>query len=56
MRQKAARPGLVESYVDVLASVMRTAVATDLHGEGVALDSAIEWSVETARRAAAQGN
>ena len=56
MRQKAAPPGLIESYVDVLASVMRTAVATDGHGRDLALDSAIEWSVEAARRAAAQGN
>ncbi len=56
VRQKASRPGLIESYVDVLASVMRTAVATDVHGKALALDAAIEWSVEAARRAAAQGD
>ena len=56
MRQKAKHAGLIESYVDVLASVMRTAVATDAHGKDVTLDAAVEWSVEAARRAAAQGN
>jgi D-sedoheptulose 7-phosphate isomerase len=56
VRQKATSPGLIESYVDVLASVMRTAVATDAEGRDVALDSAVEWSVAAARRAAAQGN
>jgi D-sedoheptulose 7-phosphate isomerase len=56
VRQKAKHAGLIESYVDVLASVMRTAVATDAHGKDVALDAAVEWSVEAARQAAAQGN
>jgi D-sedoheptulose 7-phosphate isomerase len=56
VRQKAAPPGLIESYVDVLASVMRNAVATDAEGRDVALDAAIEWSVGAARRTAAQGN
>ena len=56
MRQQKADPGLVESYVDTLASTMRTAVATDGHGKNVALDIAIEWSVNIARRVTDQGN
>ena len=55
MRQQKAEPRLVESYVDVLASTLRTAVATDLHGKSVALDVAIEWAVGTARRVTADG-
>jgi D-sedoheptulose 7-phosphate isomerase len=55
LSQRKAR-GLVDNYVGVLSSVMRTAVATDASGGDVALDAAIEWSVETARRTAAQGN
>src|SRR5260370_25838460 len=35
---------------------MRTAVATDGHGKNVALDIAIEWSVNIARRVTDQGN
>ena len=56
MRQQKVDPGLVESYVDTLASTMRTAVATDGHGKNVALDIAIEWSVNIARRVTDQGN
>jgi len=56
VRQQKADPGLVESYVDTLASTMRTAVATDGHGKNVALDIAIEWSVNIARRVTDQGN
>ncbi len=56
MRQQKAKPaGLIENYVDVLASVMRTAVATDSQGRDVALDAAIQWSVEAAQRTAGQG-
>jgi D-sedoheptulose 7-phosphate isomerase len=54
VRQKAD-PGLIENYVDVLASTVRTAVATDLHGRSVALDAAIEWAVDTARGATEKG-
>jgi D-sedoheptulose 7-phosphate isomerase len=39
----------MEGYVDILGSTVRTAVATDLHGKGVPLDTAIEWAVDTAR-------
>jgi D-sedoheptulose 7-phosphate isomerase len=56
VRQQKVDPGLVESYVDTLASTMRTAVATDGHGKNVALDIAIEWSVNIARRVTDQGN
>jgi len=56
VRQQKVDPGLVESYVDTLASTMRTAVATDGHGKNVALDIAIEWSVNIARRVTGQGN
>jgi D-sedoheptulose 7-phosphate isomerase len=56
VRQQKAGPGLIESYVDALASTMRAAVATDGQGKDVALDVAIEWSVNIARRATAQGD
>jgi D-sedoheptulose 7-phosphate isomerase len=56
VRQQKVDPGLVESYVDTLASTMRAAVATDGHGKNVALDIAIEWSVNIARRVTDQGN
>jgi D-sedoheptulose 7-phosphate isomerase len=45
----------MESYVDVLGSTVRTAVATDLHGKGVPLDTAIEWGVDTARAVTDKG-
>jgi D-sedoheptulose 7-phosphate isomerase len=54
VRQKADA-GLIESYVDVLSSTVRTAVATDLHGRGVPLDGAIEWAVDTARGTTEKG-
>jgi len=54
VRQKA-NPGLIENYVDVLGSTLRTAVATDLHGKGVPLDAAIEWAVDTARTVTDKG-
>jgi len=56
VRQQKADPGLVESYVDALASTMRTAVATDGQGKDVAIDVAVEWSVNIARRVTGQGN
>jgi D-sedoheptulose 7-phosphate isomerase len=46
---------LIDSYVGMLASIMRTAAATDIHGKDVALDAAVEWAVDAARRAAGQG-
>jgi len=55
VRQQKAEPRLVESYVDVLASTVRGATATDLHGKSVALDVAIEWAVGTALRVTAEG-
>ena len=55
MRQQKAEPGLVQSYVDTLASTMRAAVATDRNGQSVALDLAIEWAVAAARRVTAEG-
>jgi D-sedoheptulose 7-phosphate isomerase len=54
VRQKAD-PGLIESYVEVLSSTVRTAVATDLHGRSVALDAAVEWAVDTARAVTDKG-
>lgn len=54
-QQKAKAAGLVEGYVDVLSSVMRSAAATDAQGKEVALDFAIEWSVGAARRVTDQG-
>jgi len=48
-QQKLEDAGWVEEYVDVLASVTRSARATDLNGKELTLDSAIEWAVETAR-------
>jgi D-sedoheptulose 7-phosphate isomerase len=55
VRRQKADTGLVESYVDVLSATMRTALATDGEGRAVALDTAIEWSVNIARRTTAQG-
>ena len=49
-QQKATGAGLIGDYVDVLSSVMRSAIATDAHGKEVALDFAVEWSVGAARR------
>lgn len=54
MRQKA-EPGLIEGYVDALASTVRTAVATDLRGKSVPLDAAIEWAVDSARGTTEKG-
>jgi D-sedoheptulose 7-phosphate isomerase len=54
-QQKASAAGLIGDYVDVLSSVMRSAVATDSHGKPVALDFAVEWSVGAARRVTEQG-
>jgi D-sedoheptulose 7-phosphate isomerase len=54
VRQKAD-PGLIENYVEVLSSAIRSAVATDLHGKSVALDTAIEWAVGIARAATDKG-
>jgi D-sedoheptulose 7-phosphate isomerase len=54
VRQKAD-PGLIEGYVGVLTSTVRTAVATDAHGKSVPLDAAIEWAVDTARSATEKG-
>jgi D-sedoheptulose 7-phosphate isomerase len=48
-------PGLIESYIDVLTSTVRTAVATDLHGRSAPLDAAIEWAVDTARGVTEKG-
>ncbi len=56
VRQQKADRGLIDGYVDALASTMRGAAATDGHGKDVALDVAIEWSVNMARRVTAQGN
>lgn len=44
------RTGLIDSYAGALSSVLRAAGATDSQGRDVALDAAIEWAVETARR------
>ena len=54
MRQKADA-GLIESYVDILSSTVRTALATDLSGRSVPLDRAIEWAVDTARGVTEKG-
>lgn len=54
-QQKAGNAGLIESYVDTLGAVMRTAVATDGQGRNVDLDAAIQWSVATARQVTDQG-
>lgn len=54
-QQKARDAGLIESYVDILGSVMRTTAATDRQGESVGLDEAIQWSVATARQVTDRG-
>jgi D-sedoheptulose 7-phosphate isomerase len=54
VRQKADA-GLIESYVDVLSSTVRSAVATDAHGKAVPLDAAIEWAVDSARGVTKKG-
>jgi len=54
VRQKAD-PGLIESYLDVLVSTVRTALASDVHGKAVPLDAAIVWAVDTARGVTEKG-
>ncbi len=54
-QQKTSDGGLIGSYVDVLASVMRSVAATDARGQEVGLDAAVEWSVEAARQATDKG-
>jgi D-sedoheptulose 7-phosphate isomerase len=54
-QHKAPAAGLIGDYVDTLSSVMRSAVATDSHGNQVALDFAVEWSVGAARRVTDRG-
>lgn len=49
------RTGLIDSYAGTLSSVLRAAAATDCQGRDVALDAAIEWAVETARRTTGDG-
>ncbi len=49
------RTGLIDSYAGTLASVLRAAAATDSEGRGVAMDAAIEWAVEAARRTTGKG-
>ncbi|WP_421999462.1 SIS domain-containing protein [Reyranella sp.] len=56
MRQhKASAAGLIGDYVEVLSSVMRSAIATDANGKEVALDFAVEWAVGAARRVTEAG-
>lgn len=49
------RTGLIDSYTGTLASVLRAAAATDSEDRDVAMDAAIEWAVEAARRTTGAG-
>jgi D-sedoheptulose 7-phosphate isomerase len=49
------RTGLIDSYAGTLSSVLRAAAATDAQGRDLAMDAAIEWSVETVRRTTVKG-
>jgi len=54
-QQKVPTGGLIGSYVDVLSSVVRSAIATDLQGKEVTVDFAVEWAVAAARKATEAG-
>ena len=54
-QQRASAEGLIGDYANTLGALIRSAVATDLHGKRVALDFAVEWSVGSARRVTEQG-
>ncbi|MFO1157396.1 MAG: SIS domain-containing protein [Reyranellaceae bacterium] len=54
--RKAKGADLIAGYAGALSSLIGAAVATDRVGEPVTMDAAIEWAVETARRATGLGN